>query len=336
MTNEQLVSQIKAGEKVEENMEALYKQVRLFIHSMALRYRESGEMEDLEQEGYLALYPAIAGYDPEQGTKFLTYAEYHIRQRMRRYLQQSGSVLRIPMGQDEKIKKYKKFCNAFQLEHGREPSERETAALMGLTLEQVREIQENASMTQLGSLDAPVTGIDGGEDTTMGDLVACPESLEDKLVEQIQGDQLKTALWGCVDALQDRQAEVIRQRYQEGMTLAEIGRQNGISPEAVRQIHTKALRELRKTKHCSKIRPFLDETEIYGMVLAGSGVDRFQQTWTSSTERAAFQVMDWEAKRQERMELLEKVRRNVATSQQGGKCGEKGDKADGAGLHKQE
>ena len=100
------------------------------------------------------------------------------------------------MGQDEKIKKYKKFCNAFQLEHGREPSERETAALMGLTLEQVREIQENASMTQLGSLDAPVTGIDGGEDTTMGDLVACPESLEDKLVEQIQGDQLKTALWG--------------------------------------------------------------------------------------------------------------------------------------------
>lgn len=325
MTNEQLVSQIKAGMNVEENMDALYKQVRPFIHSMALRYRESGEMEDLEQEGYLALYPAIAGYDQGWGTKFLTYAEYYIRQRMRRYLQQNGSVLRVPVGQDEKIKKYKKFCNSFQLEHGREPSERETAVLMGFTLEQVRDIQENASMAQLGSLDAPVRGIDGGEDTTVGDLVACPESMEDKLVEQIQDDQLKTALWSCVDALQDRQAEVIRKRYQDGMTLAEIGRQNGISPEAVRQIHTKALRELRKTKYCNKIYPFLDESGIYGMVLSGSGVERFNRTWTSSTEQNVIQRMDWEERRRERLELLERVRERVAMSQQGGKCGERED-----------
>nr|WP_304054469.1 sigma factor [Enterocloster clostridioformis] len=45
-------------------------QVRRFIHAVAWKYRDSGELEDLEQEGYLALYPAIDGYDPAQGVKF--------------------------------------------------------------------------------------------------------------------------------------------------------------------------------------------------------------------------------------------------------------------------
>lgn len=62
--------QIKAGEDVAGNMEQLYSQVRRFIHAVAWKYRDSGELEDLEQEGYLALYPAIDGYDPAQGVKF--------------------------------------------------------------------------------------------------------------------------------------------------------------------------------------------------------------------------------------------------------------------------
>ena len=74
MTNEQLVAQIKAGEDVQKNMEQLYLQVRDYIHSVAMKYRNSGEVEDLEQEGYLALHAAIEKYDPGQGFKFLTYA----------------------------------------------------------------------------------------------------------------------------------------------------------------------------------------------------------------------------------------------------------------------
>mgnify|MGYP002510297927 CR=1 FL=1 len=63
--NEQLVARIKAGEDTAENMAQLYEQVRGFIHSIARKYRGYAEAEDLEQEGCLALYPAIAGYDPD-------------------------------------------------------------------------------------------------------------------------------------------------------------------------------------------------------------------------------------------------------------------------------
>lgn len=294
MTNEQLVARIKAGEDVDRNMLQLYEQVKRFIHAIAWKYRESGELEDLEQEGYLALYPAIDGYDPGQGAKFLTYAEYHIRQRMTRYLQQNGSALRIPVGQDERIRKYKRFCNSFQLEHGRKPSDREAAALMGFTLEQVKDIQETACMAVLASLDSPVTGIDGGEGATVGDLVPSGDDLEGEALDRLDHERLCSVLWECVDSLEGQQPDVLRQRYQGGLTLSEIGHMHGTTPEAARQIHAKALRELRKPSMANRLRPFLPEADqIYNMALYGNGVEHFNRTWTSSTERVALKVMDW-------------------------------------------
>lgn len=95
MTNEELVIRIQSGEDVGNNMALLYGQVKNFIRSIAWQYRDSGEMEDLEQEGYLALYPAIDNFDPDAGCRFLTYAAPWIRQAMRRYLQNSGGCVRL-------------------------------------------------------------------------------------------------------------------------------------------------------------------------------------------------------------------------------------------------
>ena len=317
MTNEQLVIRIKAGEDVAGNMEQLYSQVRRFIHTVAWKYRDSGELEDLEQEGYLALYPAIDGYDPAQGVRVLTYAEYHIRQRMRRYLQMNGSCLRLPVHCLDKVQKYKRFCSSFQQEYGREPSGREAAAFMGLTREQVEDIRENACMARLGSLDSPVKGIDGGEDTTIGDMVASAEDMEGDVVERMQQEQLKAELWDCVDSLPGQQPAVIRMRFQENMTMEAIGQEYGTSGEAVRQMQAKALRELRKPRYAKRLRPFLpDADRIYSMALVGNGAGKFNLTWTSSTERVALDVMDWEERRRMHLELLEWVRQEVAISQQ--------------------
>lgn len=317
LSNEQLVIRIKAGEDVSGNMEQLYNQVRRFIHAVAWKYRDSGELEDLEQEGYLALYPAIDGYDPAQGVRFLTYAEYHIRQRMRRYLQMNGSCLRLPVHCLDKVQKYKRFCSSFQQEYGREPSGREAAAFMGLTREQVEDIRENACMARLGSLDSPVKGIDGGEDTTIGDMVASAEDMEGDVVERMQQEQLKAELWDCVDSLPGQQPAVIRMRFQENMTMEAIGQEYGTSGEAVRQMQAKALRELRKPRYAKRLRPFLpDADRIYSMALVGNGAGKFNLTWTSSTERVALDVMDWEERRRMHLELLEWVRQEVAISQQ--------------------
>lgn len=293
MTNEQLVSRIQSGENVAENMEQLYEQTKKFIHAIAWKYKDCGELEDLEQEGYLALYPAIDGYDPAAGCKFLTYAEKWIQQRMKRYLQMNGSCMRLPVHCMGQIRKYHRFCTEYEQETGKSPSDYTAACFMGISMEQLENIKVNACMAHLGSLDAPVTGADGGEDTTVGELTGDGQNMEEDVLDRIDAEQLHEVLWTCVDSLPGEQPDVLRMRYQGKMTLSEIGRQRGTTPEAVRQIHAKALRSLRGTRYRKKLLPFVPEYErIYSRSLIGCGVGHFARTWTSSTERTVLEELE--------------------------------------------
>ena len=291
MTNEQLVARIQAGEDTGENMAQLYDQVKDFIRSVAWQYRDTGEMEDLLQEGYLALYPAIDNYDPSAGVKFLTYASHWIHQRMRRYLQNNGSCMRIPVQCLEQIRKMKKFQSDYEKEYGREPSAVEIARFMWLTLEQDRALQENACMASLRSLDAPVVGADGTEDATVLNLVAAAGNQEEDVLDRMEKESLCRTLWGCVDSLPEIQAEVIRSRYQGKLTLRECGTCCGLTVAAARQQHDKALRSLRSGENGKLLRQFLPEDSwIYNSALIGGGVGHFAHTWTSSTERVALEL----------------------------------------------
>lgn len=288
MANEQLVCRIQAGENVAENMKLLYDQVKAFIHMIAIRYQSSGMVEDLEQEGYLALYPAIDGYDPAHGVKFLTYADRWIRQRMQRYLQMNGSSVRFPVGRMEEVRKYNRVCDQFQQVSGREATARELSRILGLTLEEVEQLQLDAGRCNSIPLDTPISGADG-QIGAVGDMVASAENLEDELVDRMEQEQLSEVLWGCVEDLPGEQAEVIRRRYKLDQRNAEIAKKLNIEPTTVTRLHQKAIATLYKPETRYKLQRFLPE---YWQAKAyqGAGVGTFQRTWTSSTERAALKL----------------------------------------------
>lgn len=285
MTNEQLVICIKAGEDVAGNMAQLWEQTRRFIHTIAARYQGQAETEDLEQEGYLALYDAVDGYDPAAGFLFLTYARHRIRQRMVRYIQNNGSI-RVPVHEWERMQKYKKLESAFLSQTGRKPSEDETAYYMGITLKQVRSLKEALRTGQMESLDKCL--LDDGE-STVGDMVPGQEDVEGTVLDVMDAGELRAVLWSEVDALPDEQPEVIRARFQRGETLRATGERLGVTIERVRQIESKALRELRKPSHSRKLQPFLPEA-IGSRAYTGNGIEAFNRTWTSSTERVAMML----------------------------------------------
>ena len=291
MTNEQLAVRIRAGENVGDNMAILYDQVKDFIHAMAYKYHGQGELEDLEQEGFLALYDAIDHYEADQGVKFLTYASHWIRQRMQKYIQKTGSPLRLSAGRQKAIRKYRKFCTEFQTEQGRKPTEAELCRSLWLTLEQLREIQYDACMTAVKSLDAPIKGAEGEEDTTLGELAASATDPCEELLDRLEQEELCSILWQCVDGLPGKQPDVIRSRYKDNMTMKQCGQFCGISEAEVRKQQLKALRSLRSGENAKKLRPFLPgDAWIYSGALIGNGVDHFNQTWTSSTERVALEL----------------------------------------------
>ena len=291
MTNEQLAVRIRAGENVGDNMAILYDQVKDFIHAMAYKYHGQGELEDLEQEGFLALYDAIDHYEADQGVKFLTYASHWIRQRMQKYIQNTGSPLRLSAGRQKAIRKYRKFCTEFQTEQGRKPTEAELCRSLWLTLEQLREIQYDACMTAVKSLDAPIKGAEGEEDTTLGELAASAADPCEELLDRLEQEELCSILWQCVDGLPGKQPDVIRSRYKDNMTMKQCGQFCGISEAEVRKQQLKALRSLRSGENAKKLRPFLPgDAWIYSGALIGNGVERFNHTWTSSTERIAMEL----------------------------------------------
>lgn len=263
MTNEQLVARIKFGKDVSGSMTQLYNQVKNFIHLTAKRYKDLGELEDLEQEGFLALYDAIDHYEENQGVKFLSYAEYWIRLRMQRYLQANGSCLRLPAGRQEAVIRYRRFISVFQLANGRKPSEAETARKLCLTIDQVMKIQQDAYMGYVRRLDAPVQDEEGAEGATLGELAVSGNDFENDVIDRMVEEQFRAVLWGLVDELEEKQPEVIRGIYINGNTLAEVGRQIGRSPETVRKIQAKALRCLRHPVRNRRIRQFLPELDHF-------------------------------------------------------------------------
>ena len=145
-------------------------------------------------------------------------------------------------------------------------------------------------MLQIGSLDVPAGE---SEDASLYDILPGQEDVEEAVTDRIQEEQLRETLWGMVDELPGQQSTVIRMRYQEGATLKETGEAAGLSVEQTRQLQNKALRSLREPRRAKKLAPFLDE-EIRSMAFVGNGTERFNRTWTSSTERAAIALADLE------------------------------------------
>lgn len=300
MDNEQLVIRIKAGIDAAENMLQLWQQNQGYVFKIVNSYREYGEEEDLRQEGYLGLSEAVSHYNQDEGTPFITYAGYWIRQRIVRYIKGNGTV-RLPEHMQGRIRKYKAVLAKWQRDLGRRPSEMEICGFMDIDEEMLRCIEKAARMGKIGSLDVPV-GED--EDCTFYDLLPGTANEEEQVLEKIQKEQLCSVLWPLVDSLPGQQPETLRARYQEGRTLKEIAQERGTTFEAVWQQEQKGLRELRKPSKSRQLRLFLEEDRLYSRALQGNGVGTFQRTWTSSTERAAL----WEELRKDEEEMLQRMR----------------------------
>lgn len=288
MTNEQLVIQLKAGIHTAEYMRQLWEQNRGMIGKIACKYKGYEDLEDLKQQGFLGLYDAVEGYNPDQGTSFITYATFWIQQSIQRYIDDCCGVVRIPVHAKEKISQYKKVANQFQKWYGREATDKEMSLLLQISLKQLEQLKKDIQMGQIQSIDSFVLREDDG--ITIADLVSAADDVEETVLDRIQKEELKEVLWEIVDDLGEDQASVIRARYQEKRTLKGIAEKNKCAIEWVRQQEKKALNRLRIPSRANKLKPFYDGV-IFDQALKGNGVARFNATWTSSTERVALEML---------------------------------------------
>ena len=199
MDNEQLVARIQADEDVAKNMIELYNQNRGFIAKMAKRYQGFAEMEDLLQERYIGLSEAVRHYDADKNSSFIHYAAFWIRQSMSRYVDNCGSVVRIPVQARGEIREYNRVVREYRKYYGEWPSDCALCRLLGVTREKLQEIRKSVQIGQMRSLSEVLGG--DGEEFTLEDSIASDQDLEGDAIREADTAAMKRDLWVAVDSL---------------------------------------------------------------------------------------------------------------------------------------
>lgn len=243
------------------------------------------EFDDLLQQSFFGLVKAAEHWQPDQDTSFLTYAIIAISGELKRYIDDSGSLIRKPVYKNSLIGRYNSYVNYYRSEHGREPSEREIIQELDISSDQLRTLLLDVLRLDFKSLDAKIS--EEFEDT-IADTVADPVDKYDELENNILSEELAEKLWAAVNKLKKDQKTVIREYYANDKSIADISKEHGWTYKHTRDEHRNALHYLR-TRYSRQLLPY---AEIYGLGVSRSGVGYFNRTWTSSTEYAALKLLE--------------------------------------------
>jgi RNA polymerase primary sigma factor len=213
------------------------------VMSITRSYTKAGvPLLDLIQEGNLGLIRAVEKFDYKLGYKLSTYATWWIRQAVTRALADQGRTIRLPVHVAEQTRKVLRARRILAQKLNRDPLVPEIAKEAGFTPERVQEL--------LDLVEDPVS-----LETPVGD----GESVYSDLIEDTKSDQPDAAtakllrsreLAFALRRLTPRMRRVLALRFgldgENPQTLEQVGIGLGITRERVRQLESRALRELRQ------------------------------------------------------------------------------------------
>jgi len=250
-----LAHQAKMGD--ETALEKLVRANLRFVIKVSKKYQNRGlSLSDLIAEGNMGLMRAAVKFDERKKIKFISYAIWWIRQSILQALAEQSKLFRVPLNRADLFHKLSRKSGVLTQQFGREPTDEEMSAEMGLPVE---DIDSLLVLTRSPlSLDAPISS--GGEESALKDYV--PDEIHPNPEEIAFENMRATAIDRALSKLNEREAKVLRLYFglngEDNHTLEEIGQGEGITRERVRQIKKHALKKLRQKSRAEMLKSFLE------------------------------------------------------------------------------
>jgi len=207
--------------------------VRRIAHQLVARLPACVEVDDLIQAGMIGLIEAARSYDAEQGAAFATYASIRIRGAMIDEIRRNDWA---PRSVHRRAREAAAAIRDIEQASGRAATAAEVASKLGLLLPEYLRILEDATRSQVLSMDTQVE--DYGEAQIIPDGGPTPQQV-------VARNEFARELTRAIAHLPEREQLVLSLYYEQELNLKEIGAVLGVSESRVCQIHGQAVLRLR-------------------------------------------------------------------------------------------
>lgn len=215
--------------------------------AVALQYRRYRiRLGDLISEANLGLVTAVSKFDPERGTRFVTYAGYWIRAFVLEAVVRSTTMVGAgagPLRSKLFFRLRRERARLSGLVRDEQELYERLAERFEVTPERMREMLRRVEGRDV-SLDAPRR--DDASTTLLEGLEHPAGSHEERVGQRIRDAAVRAELGAALSALDERERYIVEQRIlaDDSASLASLGRQLGVSRERARQLEARAKRKL--------------------------------------------------------------------------------------------
>ena len=235
-TNEELLELYRQEGKLEVK-QALALRHLYIVKTIALQMRNvyagTLQMEDIINEGVIAIMKGIDRYDPERDNKFETFISRRIR----------GMIIDLVRKNDwmpRDFRKQVRMIEETRIALGGDPTDEEIAQSMGMDVKKYNKLQRMSVIMNVLSLDMLVDDEEEHQSLQLSskDMSSQPE-------KAFLMEESRQVLAEAVSSLKEKEQMVISLYYVEELNMGQIAEILGVSEPRISQIHSSAIRRLK-------------------------------------------------------------------------------------------